>query len=130
MTDHDTLTAIHAAMSGKVWSADTLDRIAGILNRAGWTVADKAEDHADVLAMTALLPFEQFIAAGRDVADVYAVIGADGDPTPGRVYPGGFFILREADGSWNLPLANDEYCGALPDLERELYDYAREELGS
>lgn len=38
--DRDTLRAIHRAMDGAEWNADTLQTIADILREAGWAVRE------------------------------------------------------------------------------------------
>jgi hypothetical protein len=40
MTDRQVLDAIVTLLSGREWDADTLDAIADILRRAGFTIAD------------------------------------------------------------------------------------------
>jgi hypothetical protein len=40
MDDHEALLAIQKLMDGVVWSPDTLDAIASILERAGYEIAD------------------------------------------------------------------------------------------
>jgi hypothetical protein len=40
MDDHDAMLAIHEAMDGVEWSSATLDRIATILEQAGYPIRD------------------------------------------------------------------------------------------
>lgn len=48
MTDADALDAIHAWLNGKLWSSDTLDHIAEILESTGRVIATPVvEDYDD-----------------------------------------------------------------------------------
>lgn len=72
------------------------------------------------MAMT----FKDFVASGRDVADLgEEIAGMEG--VAGRVYvaEGGLHIERYGS-DWLLTIYNDQIEGDLPTLERELYDFA------
>lgn len=43
MNDHDAMLEIQQLMDGEVWTADTLDAIAAILQRAGYRVRGRED---------------------------------------------------------------------------------------
>jgi hypothetical protein len=82
------------------------------------------------------MTFEEFQATGRDVDDIGAAIGDEGWlGCPGRVYLGDTLFIEEGrpfpePAPWVLTIGN---CATahenLEYLERQLYNYAVEELG-
>lgn len=90
MSPCDALEAIVTILSGREWSADTCEQIAGELRAAGYEVADTAEDgsaacnpddreQALVLAVTTLRECEDVLDDYSDVVD-----GEDGQPRSNR----------------------------------------------
>lgn len=78
------------------------------------------------------LTLQQFQASGRYVEDLSEALPDLYEVrTPGRVYAGDLVIedsLGAADGAWMLTIAEYSKCSNdLAYLERELYEYGRDE---
>lgn len=78
------------------------------------------------------LTFDQFKRSARSVADLSKALPELYEQrTPARVYAGDLVIEDSgghAEGAWLLVIENVQRCSNdLPALERELYNYARDE---
>lgn len=78
------------------------------------------------------LTFKQFQRSARSVPDLSeALPDLYEQRTPARVYAGDLVIEDsggDAEGAWVLRIENIERCSNdLPALERELYNYGRDE---
>lgn len=71
------------------------------------------------------LTLAEFVATGKDVADISRVRGfRDEPPGPARVYVGTLYIAG-GPGDWVLTIETDQTESAtLEPLERELYEFA------
>lgn len=89
------------------------------------TLAMAARAFALGFRADAQMTFREFLASGRDVADVGAIVGEpEQDGMAGRVYADDSCYISGTAGDWSLTISNGSWDGPLPGLERRLFEYA------